>query len=446
MHYGAERTDFRALYRANSAIDRIAKYWMPHIEEAYRTGDQLACSFINIFVPFVKVVLNADVFRTWLIRQKAENKGRVVDSDNARFTLTAEEAHCIGFAVSAAEEMLYFLSTASKNMGAQRICQWAPREPHTGHRPPLQLDPEVAHLLSSSTDQILLVVYAFPPLFLAQLRAASLLNCDLDMAPEVTGDLINVGFPARSLLPASKFMRLLELSAEFYEVVSPNSDFPAIPQAQLLRSMACLSVPANSNASIMAYPPGSEMAFLAQQGLGDACAMPGMLNTAPSNAAVFDTSAGTKAHALQMQNVSNTVPPTNPNLPFPFNNMVFSNDGAERLIDIMSTAVPDPTSSSSLLGSFAKIDADWNAYFRSAPQPMLYDSMAAGGAITPTMNGLPTSGLSGMNGTASSARAGGHSPDSVASLLSGGQSPLNYYTQPINSIVHMQQAAQGRSY
>lgn len=173
QHHGAVKTDFRALYRANAVLDRITAYWTPFIEDAYRSGDPLAPTFLNVFVPFVRVVLNADVFRTWLIRRKAESKGGEIDLENARHTLTSEEAHCIGFAVSAAEEMLYYLSTASKRdkASAARSHQWAPRDMQTGHRPQLQLDIDVARLLSSSIDSILLVVFAFPPLFLAQLRA-----------------------------------------------------------------------------------------------------------------------------------------------------------------------------------------------------------------------------------------------------------------------------------
>ena len=163
-------------------MDRITSYWAPLIEDAYRSGDPLAPTFLNVFVPFVRVVLNADVFRTWLIRRKAESKGGEIDLDSARHTLTSEEAHCIGFAVSAAEEMLYYLSMASKkeNGQAARTHQWAEREMSTGHRPALQLDIEVARLLSSSVDSVLLVVFAFPPLFLAQLRAqVSRLSCML---------------------------------------------------------------------------------------------------------------------------------------------------------------------------------------------------------------------------------------------------------------------------
>lgn len=417
------------------AIDRIAKYWTGPIEQAFVSGDPLACTFLNMFLPFVRVVLNGDVFRTWLIRQKSELNGREMDLENTRFTLTAEEAHCIGFAVSAAEEMLYALSTASKSKGAQRTCNWAPRDMQTGHRPPLKLDADVARRLASSTDQVLLVVYAFPPLFLAQLRAANILNCDLDMAPEITGDLINVGFPARSLLPASKFMRLLELSAEFYEVASPNNDFPAIPQAQLLRSMACLSVP-TSGSSIMSYPSGTDISTL-QNGMPDSCAYPGMLNT-PSS--IFGSSASAKAHESQMQQVAASIPPTNPNLPFPYNSMIFSNDGGERLVDIMATAVPDPTSSNSLLGSFAKIDADWNAYFHSAPSLSVYDSMAAA-TIPSTLNGMGSSGLtpiSNMNGS-TVPKYGGQSPDSAASLLSTtAPSPGSYYAQSLSGVASHQ--------
>ena len=176
QHHGAHKTDFRALYRANAVLDRITAYWTPLIEDAFRSGDPLAPTFLNVFVPFVRVVLNADVFRTWLIRRKAETKGGEIDLENARHTLTSEEAHCIGFAVSAAEEMLYYLSTASKKEVGQQVLaarthQWAQRDAHTGHRPPLQLDLDVARVLSSSIDSVLLVVFAFPPLFLAQLRA-----------------------------------------------------------------------------------------------------------------------------------------------------------------------------------------------------------------------------------------------------------------------------------
>lgn len=177
MHHGAHKTDFRALYRANSVLDRLVKYWAPLIEEATKQGDPLAPTFLNVFVPFVRCVLNADVFRTWLIRRKAEAKGGEIDLENSRHSLTSEEAHCIGFAVSAAEEQLYYLSTASRiEDSAARKCDWASRDMTTGHRLPLKLDSDAARMLSSSVDSILLVAYAFPPLFLAQLRAQVSLN------------------------------------------------------------------------------------------------------------------------------------------------------------------------------------------------------------------------------------------------------------------------------
>lgn len=171
MHHGSRRTDFRALYRANAVLDRIISYWSPLIEEAHANGDPLAYSFLCVFAPFVRVVLNSDVLRTWLIRRQAEAKGGPIDKENARHSLTSEEAHCLGFAVQAAEEMLYYLSTASRTSTAQRNHVWAKRDPSTGHRPPLQLDPDVAQRMSSAVDSVLLVIYAFPPLFLAQMRA-----------------------------------------------------------------------------------------------------------------------------------------------------------------------------------------------------------------------------------------------------------------------------------
>ena len=358
-HHGASKTDFRALYRANAVLDRITVYWAPHIEDAYGSGDALAATFLNVFVPFVRVVLNADVFRTWLIRRKAESKGGEIDLETARHTLTSEEAHCIGFAVSAAEEMLYYLSTASRAEGAARKHTWAPRDMQTGHRPSLYLDSELARLLSSSVDSILLVIYAFPPLFLAQLRAQNIINCDLDMAPEITNDLFSVGFPSRALLPASKFMRLLEVSAEFYEATSPNKDFPAIPQAQLLRTMACLSAPVGISTSLPNFSNG-ELSFLEGSGL------PGASEGGTAPACGIDMGAAAKAYQYQMQQISAHAPPTNTDLPYPYNTMVFSTEGADRLDAIMQQSVPDPLSGTSLLGSFAKIDADWNAYFNPA--------------------------------------------------------------------------------
>lgn len=430
MHHGAQKTDFRALYRANAVLDRIVRFWSPLIEEALKNGDPLACTFLNVFVPFVRVVLNADVLRTWLIRRKAEAAatGQEPDVENARLSLTSEESHCLGFAVSAAENMLYYLSTASKREGqGQRSHDWAPRDTNTGHRPPLQLDPDVARKLSSATDNILLVVFAFPPLFLAQMRSNNIINCDLDMAPEITNDLFTVGFPSRSLLPASKFMRLLELSAEFYEVTSPNSDFPAIPQAQLLRTMACLSIPSNIPSSLPNFSNG-ELSFLD----GSSCnILPGQLN---SPSCVFDSSAQAKAHQYHMQQVAANASPTNANLPFPYNTMVYASDGADSLEKIMASALPDPAAAQSLLGSFAKIDQDWNSYFMQPTQ--------AGGQQQYVSSGIP------MNGNTSSpvfsnmhqqqqpprqqnAKLVG-SPDSSAHLLAG-NSPANYHS---NGVAH----------
>lgn len=234
----------------------------------------------------------------------------------------------------------------------------------------------------------------------------NIINCDLDMAPEITNDLFSVGFPSRALLPASKFMRLLEISAEFYEVTSPNNDFPAIPQAQLLRTMACLSVPAGVPTGLPTFGHG-ELSFL------DGQAVPG----AGANCA-WDGANASKgaAHAYQMQQIAANVPPTNAELPYPYNTMVFSTEGAERLGQIMQNAVPDPLAGDSLLGSFAKIDADWNAYFQ--PQPPQQQQQ---------QNPDLYAALTGQNGAINTSKLAGQSPDSLASLLAA--SPQNYYPQ-----------------
>jgi hypothetical protein len=399
MQNGTQRTDFRALYRANAVIDRLCDYWRPLIEDARQHGDPIACSFLNVFVPFARVVLNADVFRTWYIRRKLETRGQEWDLNTTRFTLTSEESHCLGFAVSASEEILYFLSSQSKDSNrGQRVCEWAPRDPQTGHRPPLQLDPEASRVHSSAPDFSLLIVYAFPPLFLAQLRAQNLINCDLDMAPEITNDLYSVGFPSRALLPASKFMRLLELSSEFYELVSPNKDFPAIPQAQLLRTMACLSIPQTLPPGLQGYKNGELFAGTVSND-GVSCMLPGALNTAQNNE--FDNSAQAKAHEFSMQQIANNVQPTNSSLPYPYNNMVFSTEGADRLDAIMQAAVPDPLTSSSLLNSFAKIDADWNAYFNPPPTDIYSGFSVPTQSLLPSKLNQPNSDLNGTRNSAS---------------------------------------------
>lgn len=450
MHHGAQKTDFRALYRANSVLDKLSAYWNPRIEEAYRTGDSLAATFPNVFVPFVRLVLNADVFRTWLIRQKQLSKDGEIDTDNSRETLTNEEAHCIGFAVQAAEEMLYYLSSQSKGEGAARKHDWAPRDPSTGHRPGLNLDPEVAKLLVGSIDQILLVVFAFPPLFLAQLRASNLVNCDLDMAPEITNDLWAVGFPSRSLLPASKFMRLMELSAEFYEATAPNRDFPSIEQATLLRSIACLSVPLDGP-----QPPHSGQGNIApSQADGMACAVPGFGGA--DQAANWNPLQGSKAHQEYMQQIASSLPGTNPNLGYPYNNMVFASDGADRLESLLQHNMADPTASTSLLGSFAKIDADWNAYFSPSNIGGGNNYMFGDhGNVPGTSNGQPTSNnLNNMNldvfrnnydATGIQPRLAGQSPDSASSFFSG--NTFNVTQSPASvPLSYGQQAGRTRQY
>merc|ERR1711939_174467 len=261
-----------------------------------------------------------------------------------------------------------------------------------------------------------------------------------------------------------------------YEVVSPNKDFPAIPQAQLLRTMACVSIPEGNSAAL----PNFQHRELFTNGAS--CLLPGALNnlqgggkaafsTNNSNQEMYDTfSAAAKAYQYQMQQVAGNLPPTNANLPYPYNTMVFSVEGAERLEQILSTAVPDPLEVPSLLGSYAKIDADWNAYFNSAP-PTTYDSTAAAAAAYHQSYAMPTpaphtnnnnnnnmgpgGGSSGTlsamaqnlhhqqlnGGHTGSSKVMGHSPDSVASLLSSNStnSPANLYA---NNHPHQQQQQQ----
>lgn len=267
------------------------------------------------------------------------------------------------------------------------------------------------------------------------------------MAPEVTNDLYSVGFPSQAMLPASKFMRLLEVTAEFYEVVSPNKDFPAIPQAQLLRSMACVSIPEGNSTALPNFQHGELYSN------GASCLVPGALNNLSNgkltsiSSEMFDTSsAAAKAYEYQMQQVAGNLPPTNANLPYPFNTMVFSTEGADRLEQILQSNVPDPLEVPSLLGSYAKIDADWNAFFSAAP-PTTYDSTAYNFSthMGPNPQSLNTMSQTypqqqqhqqqHLNGSLLGAGGGkrmGQSPDSVVSLLSStntANSPANFYAQ-----------------
>lgn len=445
MHHGAQKTDFRALYRANSVLDKLCAYWNPRIEEAYKTGDSLADTFPNIFAPFVRLVLNADVFRTWLIRQKQTSHDGEIDTDKSKESLTNEEAHCIGFAVQAAEEMLYYLSSQSRGEGAARKHDWAPRDMTTGHRPGLNLDPDVGKKLAGSIDQILLVIFAFPPLFLAQLRASNLVNCDLDMAPEITNDLWSVGLPARSLLPASKFMRLMELSAEFYEATAPNRDFPSIEQATLLRSIACLSVPADTPQG----PHASNGNIEPSQMDGAACGVPGYGGS--DQAINWDPLQGSKAHQEYMQQIASSLPGTNPSLSYPYNNMVFATDGADRLESLLQNNVADPTSSTSLLGSVAKIDADWNAYFSPSAGNSNY-AFSDPNNVSGNINGqnsnvnldLFRNGYNDGSNMQSSGRMVGQSPDSVNSFF-GNANGFNVAHSPL-SVNYGQPSVRPRQY
>ena len=162
-----DRSDLKALARANADIDTITEYWyQAHPKLKYEGTILTQC-----IAPFHRLVINADVYRSWAIRKKnaAESPKRVDTS------LTDEEAKYLSIAIEAAQTILLYLTTAARAEGGRRVPRF--EEPHYWKDgipafKPLEPDADHARHFRTAIDTVVCVVIVFSAMFLAKLRSA----------------------------------------------------------------------------------------------------------------------------------------------------------------------------------------------------------------------------------------------------------------------------------
>ena len=169
----ADQPDLEALARANSELTDVTQYW-------YETYPQLMYegAFLTQFiVPFQKLVINADVYRSWAVRNKA-----AVESGNSgeMAVLSHEEARYLTLAVEAAQTILLYLSSAARTEGGRRVPQLEKPELWKDGKPihrPLEPDADHARHIRTAVDTVVCVMIVFSAMFLFKLRAAVRSKC-----------------------------------------------------------------------------------------------------------------------------------------------------------------------------------------------------------------------------------------------------------------------------
>jgi hypothetical protein len=174
-----DQADLSALSRANADLDAITEYW-------YKNHPRLAydAAFVTHFIgPFHRLVINADVYRSWAIRNKTflDNGGDLASSTNSNVgnisppVISHDEAKFLAIAVDAASTILLYLSTQARAEGGRRVPRFEDPQYWKDGLPiykPMEPDVDHARHVSTAVDTVICVIIVFAAMFLAKLRAA----------------------------------------------------------------------------------------------------------------------------------------------------------------------------------------------------------------------------------------------------------------------------------
>lgn len=172
-----DMTDLQALGQANAHLDSITKYWYQHHPRLVYDG-----AFVTQFIaPFHRLVINADVYRSWAVRNKAATEEQS-GSPQPSPTLSHEEAKYLTIGVESAVTVLLYLTTNARADNGRRVPRF--EEPHHWNdgQPiykPMEPDADHARHIRTAVDTVVCVIIVFSAMFLAKLRAAGLMRCDL---------------------------------------------------------------------------------------------------------------------------------------------------------------------------------------------------------------------------------------------------------------------------
>lgn len=229
-----DKTDIPALARANGDLDSITKYW-------YQQYPRLAVegAFVTQFIaPFHRLVINADVYRTWSVRNKAAQEAGAT----AALTLNTEEGHFLEIAVESAVTMIMYLTTAARTDNGRRVPKFEQPEYWKDGLPvykPFEPDVDHARHIRTAVDTAICVILCFSAMFLAKLRAADLMRCNLIVVSPQTPvkPQERYGPSGRQIMLYSKFFRVIELASDFLEMAAPNAGHPCLTHSRVLRQL-----------------------------------------------------------------------------------------------------------------------------------------------------------------------------------------------------------------
>jgi len=146
----------------------ITSYWYKHHPRLAYEG-----AFVTQFIaPFHRLVINADVYRSWSVRNKAASDS---GSAEAAPVLSHEEAKYLAIAIESAQTILLYLSTAARTENGRRTPQFEEPQYWKDGMPiykPMEPDCDHAAHVRTAVDTVICVIIVFSAMFLCKLRAA----------------------------------------------------------------------------------------------------------------------------------------------------------------------------------------------------------------------------------------------------------------------------------
>lgn len=207
-----DKTNLQALARANQDLDSkalhdalasfeqitdgiaftaISNYWYTKYPRLNYEG-----AFVTQFIaPFNRLVINADVYRSWSARNKAANDSNEQQNPPV---LGVEEGKYLTKAIDAAQTILLNLSLAARGENGRRVGTFEEPQYWKNGYPcykPMEPDADHARHIRTAVDTVICVIIVFSAMFLAKLRAA-VSQSDIGQLPQpcTESDLANLSF------------------------------------------------------------------------------------------------------------------------------------------------------------------------------------------------------------------------------------------------------------
>jgi hypothetical protein len=159
----------------------VTAYWFAKYPRLNYEG-----AFVTQFIaPFNRLVINADIYRSWSARNQSATEGHPGQSPPV---LGPDEARYLAKAIDAAQTILLNLSLAARAENGRRLGRFEEPQYWKDGMPvyrPMEPDVDHARHIRTAVDTVICVIIVFSAMFLAKLRAAVrgayyMCQCDLD--------------------------------------------------------------------------------------------------------------------------------------------------------------------------------------------------------------------------------------------------------------------------